>query len=254
MSDKRKRFVIKFGTGTLTETAKNTLAASQFERLTTEVAGVVLGGYECIIVSSGAVGAGLMLLGLPERPKDLSTKQACAAVGQSHLMHLYQTCFGRYGLHVAQLLLTHQDLDSRTRYRNALNTLERLFRFRSVVPIINENDSVAVEELRFGDNDRLSAEVAMLCRADMLILFTSVEGLLDPAGRCIPEVPDVDAVAGLATRETGAYSSGGMVTKLQAVKLALHAGIPSVIASGFRPGALRDIIDGKPVGTRFISN
>jgi glutamate 5-kinase len=167
-------------------------------------------------------------------------------------MHLYETCFARYRLHVAQLLLTHQDLDSRTRYRNALNTLERLLRFRSVVPIINENDSVAVEELRFGDNDRLSAEVAMLCRADMLILFTSVDGLLDANGRCVAEVHNIDTVTNLATREAGLYSSGGMVTKLQAVKLAVHDGIPSVIASGFRPGALREIMDGKPVGTKFL--
>lgn len=252
MSDKRKRLVIKFGTGILTETATNTLATSQFERLTTEVAELVLTGSECILVSSGAVGAGLMLLGLSERPKDLSTVQACAAVGQSRLMRLYETQFARHQLQVAQLLLTHQDMDSRTRYRNALNTLERLLRFGSVVPIINENDSVAVEELRFGDNDRLSAEVAVLCRADMLILLTSVEGLLDPDGTCIPEVHDVDAVTNLATRETGVYSSGGMVTKLQAVKLAVHAGIPSVIASGFRPRALREIVDGTPVGTKFI--
>lgn len=253
MSDKRKRLVIKFGTGILTEPASNTLATAQFERLTTEVAELVIDkGNECILVSSGAVGAGLMLLGLPERPKDLSSIQACAAVGQSRLMLLYDTLFARHHLRVAQLLLTHQDLDSRTRYRNARNTLERLLRFRSVVPIINENDSVAVEELRFGDNDRLSAEVAMLCRADLLILLTSVEGLLDQSGRCLAEVRDVDGVSHLATRDTGIYSSGGMVTKLQAVKLAVHAGIPSVIASGLRPGALGEIVDGKPVGTRFI--
>ncbi|MBV8899561.1 MAG: glutamate 5-kinase, partial [Verrucomicrobia bacterium] len=163
MSDKRKRLVIKFGTGILTESASNTLATAQFERLTAEVAELVnVRGNECIVVSSGAVGAGLMLLGLPERPKDLSSIQACAAVGQSRLMLLYETLFARHQLRVAQLLLTHQDLDSRTRYRNARNTLEQLLRFRSVVPIINENDSVAVEELRFGDNDRLSAEVAIL--------------------------------------------------------------------------------------------
>jgi glutamate 5-kinase len=252
MSDKRKRMVIKFGTGILTEPAGHSLAISQFERLTAEVAELVQAGLECILVSSGAVGAGLMRLGLTERPKDLETIQACAAVGQSRLMHLYQTVFARQRLHVAQLLLTHQDLDSRTRYQNARNTLERLLWFRTVVPIINENDSVAVEELRFGDNDRLSAEVAIMCRADRLVILTSVEGLLDPEGVVVSEVHDVDAVAELASRKTGVYSRGGMVSKLQAFKVALAAGIPGVVASGFQPGVLRRIADGEAVGTRFI--
>ncbi len=251
MSDKRKRIVIKFGTGILTKSTGNTLNPGQLRRLTGEVADLVDAGHQCLLVSSGAVGAGLMLMGLHERPSDLPSIQACAAIGQSRLMRHYETLFQRHGLHVAQLLLSHQDIDSRTRYQNARNTLERLLRFRTVVPIINENDPVAVEELRFGDNDRLSAEVAILSDADLLIMLTSVRGLLDEEGRLISDVTDIDAVSHLARSDRGAYSRGGMVTKLQAAKMALQAGIPSVIASGLDPGVMAAAVEGKPAGTRI---
>jgi glutamate 5-kinase len=187
------------------------------------------------------------------RPTDLPSVQACAAVGQSRLMRLYESLFHRHGFHVAQLLLSHQDIDSRSRYQNARNTLERLLRFKNVVPIINENDSVAVEELRFGDNDRLSAEVAILAKANLLIILTSVNGLLDEKKRLIHEVADVDAVSHLANGETDVYSTGGMVTKLQAVKLAVQSGIPGFIASGLEPGVLRAILAGQPTGTHFLT-
>ena len=251
MSDKRKRIVIKFGTGILTKSSSDGLNTQQFVRLTSEVAKQVAAGHECLLVSSGAVGAGLMSLKLAGRPKDLPSIQACAAVGQSRLMQLYATLFARHGLHVAQLLLTHHDLDSRTRYQNARNTLQRLLRFGNVVPIINENDSVAVDELRLGDNDRLSAEVAILSRAGLLVILTSVDGLLDSLGNRIPEVKDLGPVFHLASTETGPHSTGGMVTKLQAVKMATGACIPTVIASGLQPGILAAAINGGPVGTRF---
>jgi glutamate 5-kinase len=252
MSDKRKRIVIKFGTGILTKPSGNALNPRQLRRLTSEVAEVVQAGHQCLLVSSGAVGAGLMLMGLAERPKDLPSIQACAAIGQSRLMRLYETLFQRHGLHVAQLLLSHQDIDSRTRYQNARNTLERLLRFGNVVPIINENDSVAVEELRFGDNDRLSAEVAILAHADLLLILTSVDGLLDDQSRVIAKVTDIDAVTHLANEKIGTYSTGGMVTKLQAAKMAFDAGIPSVIASGFEPGIISAVAAGKPAGTQIL--
>jgi glutamate 5-kinase len=251
MSDKRKRIVIKFGTGILTKSTGNSLNSKQLRRLTTEVAELVRAGHQCLLVSSGAVGAGLMLMGLPQRPKDLPSIQACAAIGQSRLMRLYETLFQQHGLHVAQLLLSHQDIDSRTRYQNARNTLERLLRFRNVVPVINENDSVAVEELKFGDNDRLSAEVAILAQADLLVILTSVEGLLDQQRKLIPKVTDIDGVVHLARNETGIHSTGGMITKLQAAKMAFQSGIPSVIASGFEPGVLAAAVAGKPAGTQF---
>jgi glutamate 5-kinase len=251
MSDKRKRIVIKFGTGMLTRRTGTSLHHGQFRRLTSEVAELVREGHQCLLVSSGAVGAGLMLLKMQARPTDLPSVQACAAVGQSRLMRLYESLFHRHGFHVAQLLLSHQDIDSRSRYQNARNTLERLFRFRNVVPIINENDSVAVEELRFGDNDRLSAEVAILANADLLIILTSVNGLLDEKKQLIGKVTDVDAVSHFANDKTGAYSTGGMITKLQAVKMAVQSGITGFIASGYEPGVLRAIVTGQPAGTHF---
>lgn len=252
MAKKRKRIVLKFGSGILASARGVSLDAKQFKRLAAEVAALVKAGHECCIVSSGAVAAGLGVLGLEARPESLAERQACAAIGQSRLMQMYSTEFARHELHVAQLLLTHGDLDSRQRHANARSTLEHLFARRSVVPVINENDSVAVEELRFGDNDRLSAEVAMLARADLLILLTSVDGLLDEAGRLVPLVKDIDAVTRLVREEKGRLSVGGMDSKLQAVKAAVGAGIATYIASGREPGQIDAIIAGRPAGTRFI--
>jgi len=246
-----KRIVLKFGTGILTQPEANTLDHGQIQRLSGEVSAAVRSGVECIVVSSGAVGAGLMTLGLHERPRDLAGIQACAAVGQSKLMHLYEEAFASHGFHVAQLLLTYGDLDSRTSYANAGNTLSRLLSERTVVPIVNENDSVAVEELRFGDNDRLSAEVAILAHADLLILLTSADGLMN-GGELIDEVRDIDAVTDCVLPTKGKLSVGGMASKLQAVKAAVDAGIPTVIASGRNPGAIEAILAGRRMGTRFI--
>lgn len=251
MKRQRSRIVLKFGSGILASARGLSLDEKQFQRLTAEVAGVIAAGHECCIVSSGAVAAGLGVLGLKERPEELAARQACAAVGQAKLMEVYARHFAAHGLCVAQLLLTHGDLDSRTRHANAQNTLARLFERRNVVPIINENDSVAVEELKFGDNDRLSAEVAMLAQADQLILLTSVDGLLDADGERVPLVEDIDGAAKLARQEKGRFSVGGMVSKLQAVKLAVEAGIPTYVVSGRKPGRIPAAAAGKPVGTRF---
>jgi glutamate 5-kinase len=247
------RIVLKFGSGILANPEGNTLDEPQFRRLSAEVAALLRAGHECLVVSSGAVAAGLGALGLQERPETLDGRQACAAVGQSRLMRVYSDMLETHGLHVAQLLLTHSDLDSRMRYDNARNTLARLFERRNVVPIINENDSVAVEELRFGDNDRLSAEVAMLASAQILILLTSVDGLLDEAGRTVPQVEDIDAVANLVRQDKGRLSVGGMTSKLQAVKIAVSAGIPTWIVSGRKPDQIAAIAGGKSAGTRFFT-
>ncbi len=245
------RFVLKFGSGILASVEGNTLDGSQFTRLCREVSSLVSQGHQCLIVSSGAVAAGLGALGLNERPEDLALRQACAAVGQSKLMALYAECFGTDGLQVAQLLLTHGDVDSRTRSENVRTTLSRLLERGNVVPIINENDSVATEELKFGDNDRLSAEVARLAQADLLVLLTSVDGLLDNNGARISQVDDVDAVMSFAREDKGRLSVGGMVSKLQAVKLAVDAGILTVIGSGREPGQIAAIAAGLNAGTRF---
>jgi glutamate 5-kinase len=245
------RIVLKFGSGILANARGSGLDEKQFKRLTTEVAGLIKKGHQCVLVSSGAVAAGLGVLGLKARPESLAERQACAAVGQSKLMESYARHFAGHGLNVAQLLLTHGDLDSRTRHQNARNTLEHLLSKRTVVPIINENDSVAVEELKLGDNDRLSAEVAMLAKADVLLLLTSVDGLLDPKGKTIRLVDDVDEVSGFAREEKGKFSVGGMGSKLQAVKAAVDAGILTHIASGRKAGQIPAIIAGKAVGTKF---
>lgn len=253
MATTPKRIVLKFGSGILANARGTTLDERQFRRLCAEIAGLVKAGHECVVVSSGAVAAGLGVLGLKERPEALAARQACAAVGQSKLMQSYAAHFATHGLHVAQLLLTYDDLDSRTAYQNVRNTLAHIFARKTVVPIINENDSVAVEELRFGDNDKLSAEVALLVEADLLILLTSVDGLLDRAGRIVRVVEDIDRVAGFASNEKGRFSVGGMASKLQAVKVATDAGIPTYIVGGRKPGRIPAIAAGRPVGTRFIA-
>jgi glutamate 5-kinase len=251
MPARRQRLVLKFGSGILTNPKGNTLDRRQFARLSAEVSALVRAGHECLIVSSGAVAAGMSVLGLAERPKVLSARQACAAVGQTRLMQHYATMFARHGLQVAQLLLTHSDLDSRVRHANARNTLHHLLAQRTVVPIINENDSVAVEELNFGDNDRLSAEVAILVEADALFLLTSVDGLLDETGALVPVVHDANRVGGLVRQDKGRVSVGGMTTKLQAARIAVEHGIPAAILNGRTPGLLAQALAGKPVGTRF---
>lgn len=251
MAKRRQRIVLKFGSGILSKEKGVGLSRPQIARLAREVGALVRAGHECVIVSSGAVAAGLSALGLTTRPKELVAKQACAAVGQSQLMHAYASAFAKQGITVAQLLLTHSDLDSRVRHDNARATLAHLLSHGQVVPIINENDSVAVEELNFGDNDRLSAEVAILLGADLLVILTSVDGLQDSAGQVVPVVRNFDKVAGLVRSDKGHVSTGGMVTKLQAAQLAVNAGIPVSIASGRKAGLIQRIVAGQRVGTHF---
>jgi glutamate 5-kinase len=245
-----KRIVLKFGSGILATPRGTNLDQRQFTRLAREVAVLVGCGHEVIIVSSGAVAAGLGALGLKDRPEDLASRQACAAVGQGRLMACYTEHFARHDVTVAQLLLTHRDMDSRTSYANIRNTVARLLANR-VVPIVNENDTVAVEELKFGDNDSLSAEVAILAEANLLILLTSVDGLLDAKGRTIPRVDVLESAARFVRKDKGRLSVGGMATKLLAVASAVEAGIPTVVASGRRAGEMMRAASGKPAGTYF---
>jgi len=249
-----QRIVLKFGSGILAKPKGNAPDKDQFRKLAGAVAGLVKSGAQCIVVSSGAVAAGMPVLGLKERPCDLAARQACAAAGQSRLMGLYSEAFAVHGLAVAQLLLTHGDLDSRMRRENAGNTLERLLIPGNVVPIVNENDSVAVEELNFGDNDHLSAEVATLAGASLLVILTSVDGLMDAKGKVVPVVRDIDAVASLVRDDKGRLSVGGMVSKLGAVRIAVAAGITTIIANGRKPGLVQGIVAGKPGGTKFVVN
>lgn len=247
-----KRIVLKFGSGILATPRGTNLDQRQFARLTKEIAVLMSSGHEVIVVSSAAVAAGLGALGLKDRPEDLASRQACAAVGQGRLMATYTQHFSRHKITVAQVLLTHRDMDSRIAYANIRSTIGRLLANR-VVPIVNENDTVAVEELKFGDNDSLSAEVAILAEANLLVLLTSVDGLLDAKGRTIERVHDVESMVKFVRPEKGRLSVGGMTTKLHAVHVAVGAGIPTVIASGRKPGQIVRAASGKPVGTYFLT-
>lgn len=206
-----------------------------------------------LIVSSGAIGCGMDRLGMKDRPTSLPVKQATAAVGQSRLMHIYEALFQTYGdgLHAAQVLLTAGDLDERTRYLSLRNTLNTLLAFGNVIPVINENDSVASEEVRFGDNDTLSARVASKIGADLLIILSNVDGLFDknpathPDAKIIERVEHVDAsVEGVAEDTLSPTSIGGMKTKLAAARIACAAGLPTVIANGNRENVVSAVLAG----------
>ena len=247
----KKCIVLKFGTGILTTDASGLqLDRTQFARLSAEIAALAAAGHAVVLISSAAVAAGVAALGLDARPSSLPGKQACAAVGQSQLMRAYEEGFARHGLTAAQLLLTHGDIDSRQRRRNAQNTLRELLAYPSVVPVINENDSVAVEELRFGDNDRLAAEVAVLCHADLFLILTRADGLRADGPR-VPVVTDLQDARRHVTGDKGEHSTGGMGSKLEAVGYATAAGIETWILDGLRPGQIAAALSGADVGTRF---
>ncbi len=246
-----KRIVIKLGTGILAKPGGRSLDVEQFRRLTAEFAELVSEGHSIIVVSSAAVTAGVGALGLPERPTDLPGKQACASVGQPLLIREFARHLGRHELQPAQLLLTHDDIDSRKRSANVRTTLDRLLAAKSVVPIFNENDTVAVEELNFGDNDRLSAEVALLVDADLLIICTSADGLLDADRRRVPLIKDIDSAFALVLPEKGANSVGGMAAKLTAVKIAITGGVETTIIDGRQVGGVTGAARSADVGTRF---
>ncbi|MBJ7258367.1 MAG: glutamate 5-kinase [Chthoniobacterales bacterium] len=245
------RIVLKFGTGILTTDASGLqLNRGQFKRLASEIAELVDAGKSVIVISSAAVAAGVAALGRKERPASLPAKQACAAVGQSQLMRAYEECFAQHGLTAAQLLLTHDDIDSRQRRANAENTMRELLSYPRVVPVINENDSVAVDELGFGDNDKLGAEVAALCRADVYLILTRSDGLRANGGR-ERVVTDLAAARAHVTSERGEHSTGGMGSKLDAVEFATRAGIETWILDGMKPGCIATALSGGDTGTRF---
>lgn len=249
------RLVVKLGTGVLTDARKQP-DFLQLVQLVAQLAQQRQAGREVVVVTSGAVGAGMGVLGLQRRPTRLHELQACAAIGQSRLMATYADLFGKFGLQVGQVLLTHADLEDHDRHLNARNTLLTLLE-RRVVPIINENDVVSVEELRFGDNDRLSALVASLLPAHLLVILTSVDGLFEDFGsdhpRIISLVERVDEV--LEKNASGTRSEtavGGMTSKLAAARIVMRAGIPAVIANGRKRDVLERILTGEDEGTLFV--
>lgn len=250
-----RRLVVKVGSGLIT-TPGTGADPDRIEALAGEVA-AVRGGREVVLVTSGAIATGMGRLALAARPQSIPDKQAAAAVGQSALMWHYEAAFKRHAIPVGQVLLTAHDIADRARYLNARNTLLALLRF-GVLPIVNENDTVAVDEIKVGDNDNLSALVASLIEADLLVLLTDVDGLYtadparDPSARRVETVEAVtDDVQRLVWERTGAGSVGGMATKLQAAQKAAAAGVPMIVGSGREPGVLRRMLDGEPVGTYF---
>ncbi len=246
--------VIKAGTGVLTRTSDGTLDRAALVHLVSAISGLIHAGHRCLFVSSGAVGSGVSALGLTEYPKDTATRQACAAVGQARLMQTYSSLFSNFDITIAQVLLTTADLATPERAGYVKDTFKRLLVEPMILPIINENDSVAVEELKFGDNDMLSVRVAKLAGAKRVILLTSVDGLLDPAtNERIAEVTDIDSVFSHVRDDKGKFSMGGMASKLQAVKFAVDAGIETHIAHGRHPERLADIVDGRGISTRFLA-
>mgnify|MGYP003773873193 CR=1 FL=1 len=222
-----------------------------------EIADLNNRGMEVVLVTSGAIGAGISRLGFTERPTTLPAKQAVAAVGQGLLMQVYEKLFSEYGQVVAQVLLTRDDLNSRTRYLNSRHTLLELLRYR-VVPIVNENDTVSVDEIKFGDNDTLSALVAALVGADLLVVLSDIDGVftadprLDPTAELVEVITNIEKFAAMAGGSGSSRGTGGMVTKFQAARIACRSGIPMIIANGGKPGLIHQIVDGSPIGTLFL--
>ena len=256
------RIVVKVGTSTLTHPGGG-MNFKNMDRLARVLSDVRNAGNEVVLVSSGAIGCGCGKLHMATRPTELSLKQAAAAVGQCELMHLYDKFFGEYGIVTGQILLSREDVDRPEVKQNLVNTIDALLTL-GVIPVVNENDSVSSAEIEtgqckvLGDNDTLSAIVARLCGAGLLVLFSDIDGLYDadprthPDARLIHQVeaitPELRAMAGGAGTWRG---TGGMATKLNAAQLCLEAGVDMVIANGARMEALYDIVEGKNVGTRF---
>jgi glutamate 5-kinase len=250
------RIVVKFGTGVLTDSKKQPDLA-QMKQLAAQVAALRAQGKQVVIVTSGAVGAGMGALGFQKRPPELASLQACAAVGQSRLMTMYEKLFAEAGFGVAQVLLTHADLEHHERHLNARNTLVTLLD-HGVIPIINENDAISFTEIKFGDNDMLSALVACLLPADVLVILTTVDGLIENFGKSNAKIISAvesldDTVENMASGTKSETAVGGMASKIQAAKVVIRSGIPLVIASGTKKNVLSDILAGKDVGTLFVA-
>lgn len=256
----KKRIVIKVGTSTLTHKTGR-LNIRRMERLVKTLADIQNSGREIILVSSGAIGLGMSKMGLRERPKDTPMKQACAAVGQCELMYMYDKLFGEYNLNVAQILLTRYILET-PRKNNVENTFYKLIE-HNIIPVVNENDTVAIDELELavGENDSLAAHVGMFCHADLLIIMSDIDGFFDgdprsnPDAKLIPVVDKIDdRIRALAGDAVSGLGSGGMITKINAAEIAMDAGFDMAIINGRDPDILYDLFDGKQVGTVFLAN
>ncbi len=250
-----KRLVIKVGSSSLTY-ATGKLNIEQIEKLVRQMADLHNSGMEVLLVSSGAVGTGLGKLGLDKKRRTMPEKQAAAAIGQGMLLHMYEKVFAEYGVVVGQVLLTREDFADRRRFLNARNTLQAMLDF-NVVPVINENDTVAVDEIKLGDNDNLAAMVGGLVDAGLLILLSDVDGLYDgdpgrPDSRLLNEVYEINSdIESLAKGAGSKMGTGGMTTKIQAARIAMYSGLVTVIARASEDNVVRRIVAGEPLGTTF---
>ncbi len=251
-----KRVVVKVGSGVLT--TSDGLNKRVINDLTNDVCGLKKNGIEVILVSSGAIASGLNKMGLPRRPESISHQQAVAAIGQSTLMMVYEKAFGRHGQRVAQILITRDDLHHRRRYLNARNTLFTLLSWK-IVPIINENDTVVVDEIKFGDNDNLSAMVTNLTDSQLLINLTDIDGLFDKDPRAHKDARPISVVEKInkevmmyASSIPGFLGTGGMAAKIRAAQKVALTGAPTIIANGLKRGILKSIFKGKEEGTLFM--
>lgn len=251
-----KRVVIKVGSSTLTY-PNGLLNLGRMDNLVRQMSNLHNMGIEVVLVTSGAIAAGMGRLGLKEKPKSMSRKQACAAIGQVRLMHMYDKIFGEYGKTTAQILITRDDMEDKLRLKHAKNTFSALLKDKAI-PIVNENDAITTEEIKIGDNDTLSAHVCKLAEGDLLILLSDIDGLydcnpsIDKNAKLISYVKTVsEEVASLAGGAGTALGTGGMITKLNAAKIVNGAGAAMIIVNGAAPDILSRVIGGENVGTFF---
>ncbi len=256
MPEKKIRIVVKVGTSTLAY-AGGGINFRELDALTRVLADMMNMGIQVVLVTSGAIGVGMGKLGMTSRPKDTTGKQAAATVGQCELMYLYDKMFSDYGCVIGQLLITKGDVEDPERHRNLVNVFDRLFQYQ-VLPIINENDAVAVDEIVYGDNDSLSAIVAGLIHADKLIILTDTDGLFDgnpkmnPQAKLITQVETITSELSLLAERSGSdLGTGGMVTKLQAAKIATKAGIDTYVINGRPVDNIYRVLEGSLTGTWF---
>jgi glutamate 5-kinase len=254
-----RRWVVKIGSALLTNDGQG-LARAAIADWVSQIHQLQVRGHEILLVSSGAIAEGMVRLGWPQRPRELHRLQAAAAVGQMGLVEAYESCFQRYGRHTAQILLDHDDLSNRQRYLNARRTLLELIRL-GVVPVVNENDTVVTDEIRFGDNDTLAALVANLVEAQLLVLLTDREGLYDADPRTAPDATLIhcaramdDSLDASAGGSAGHLGRGGMITKLRAARLAARSGAHTLIAGGTLERVLLRVADGEPLGTLLVAD
>lgn len=251
-----KRVVVKVGSSTLTHST-GLLNLKSLDNIVKQITDLSNRGVEVVLVTSGAIAAGVGKLGLASRPQTIPEKQAAAAIGQGVLLHMYEKFFSEYGKTIGQILLTREDMDKSERYQNAHNTFFSLFQL-GAIPIVNENDAIVVDEIKFGDNDTLSAVVTKLVEADLLIILSDIDGLYDSNPKTNPDAKLVNYVEkvtkAVETSAGGAGSNlgtGGMITKIKAAKIAANSGSHMVIANGAQANVITDIYDGKEIGTFF---